>query len=95
VAFRNVLGRAETLQANVSFGTKTRSAFEIVFGKPLSGNVDRTLSLAVFKQTVDFTSTNSFNLSNLGGRVSLNVCSFPFPFPRFFPSPQLNPPLSL
>jgi len=75
ISFRNLFGRAETLQANLSFGTHTKSAFNLLFSKPLNGNMDRVLEVNTFKQTQDFTSTNSHKETNQGARVAFNFLS--------------------
>ncbi|KAI9139371.1 surface antigen-domain-containing protein [Paraphysoderma sedebokerense] len=55
---RNVFGAAELLRTNISFGTRTSSAFECSFLKPINANPATLLEISAFNLIKNFQSTS-------------------------------------
>jgi outer membrane protein insertion porin family len=70
---RNVFGGAETFEANVSFGTKTRRSFQATFSAPLTRNLDTHGELSVFALDRDNTSYMSAAEVLRGARALIRV----------------------
>jgi len=70
---RNVFGGAETFEANVSFGTKTRRSFHAAFTAPLTRDLDTHGELSVFALDRDNTSYMSATETLRGARAVIRV----------------------
>ncbi|KTW28596.1 SAM complex subunit SAM50 [Pneumocystis jirovecii RU7] len=53
INIRNTFGGAENLQANITFGTHTRSAFETKLTTPINANPDSQFELSIFSISRD------------------------------------------
>jgi len=49
----NVFGRAEQVKADLSFGTRTRTSYQLAFFKPTPGTLERSFTFAAQKSTTD------------------------------------------
>ena len=70
---RNVFGGAETFEANVSFGTKTRRSFHAAFTAPITRTFDTHGELSVFALDRDNTSYMSATETLRGARAVIRV----------------------
>ncbi|KAH9055676.1 hypothetical protein EDB87DRAFT_1687992 [Lactarius vividus] len=70
---RNVFGGAETFEANVSFGTKTRRSFHATFSAPITPTLDTHGELSVFALDRDNTSYISATETLRGARAVIRV----------------------
>ncbi|KAN0129717.1 Surface antigen domain containing protein [Lactarius tabidus] len=66
---RNVFGGAETFEANISFGTKTRRSFHAAFNAPLTNTLDTHGELSVFALDRDNSSYMSATETLRGARA--------------------------
>jgi outer membrane protein insertion porin family len=70
---RNVFGGAETFEANVSFGTKTRRSFHAAFTAPITHTLDTHGELSIFAHDRDNTSYMSATETLRGARAVIRV----------------------
>ncbi|TRM69340.1 surface antigen-domain-containing protein [Schizophyllum amplum] len=68
---RNVFGGAEMLDANVSFGTKTRRAFTASLSAPLTSDLDTGLLLTGYGLQRDWTNFASCMEEQVGGKAAI------------------------
>ena len=70
---RNVFGGAETFEANISFGTKTRRSFHAAFTAPITHTLDTHAELSVFALDRDNSSYMSATETLRGARAVIRV----------------------
>lgn len=70
---RNVFGGAESFEANISFGTKTRRSFHAAFTAPITHTLDTHAELSVFALDRDNSSYMSATETLRGARAVIRV----------------------
>ncbi|GAA5945005.1 SAM complex subunit SAM50 [Sporobolomyces koalae] len=72
---RNAFGGGETIEANVSFGTRTKSAFQVKFDTPVNASPSTRFDLSVFSAERDLNYFASCNESTKGFLARLRTLS--------------------
>lgn len=70
---RNVFGGAETLETNISFGTRTSSAFQFCLAKPINASPNARVDVNAFNLVRNNTLFSSHEESLQGGGIRLKV----------------------
>ncbi|XP_031549193.1 sorting and assembly machinery component 50 homolog [Actinia tenebrosa] len=60
----NVFGKAEGLKADLGFGTKTKSSYQLVYTKPVSINPSKSFQVGVQKATTDYPTSSHKELTH-------------------------------
>ncbi|GAA6064252.1 hypothetical protein JCM10212_006401 [Sporobolomyces blumeae] len=79
---RNAFGGGETLEGNVSFGTRTKSAFQVKFDTPVNASPTTRFDFSVFSAQRDLNYFASCNESTKGLMARLRTLS-PFGYHEF------------
>ncbi|GAA5954097.1 hypothetical protein JCM3765_005289 [Sporobolomyces pararoseus] len=79
---RNAFGGGETIEGNVSFGTRTKSAFQVKFDTPVNASPDTRFDFSIFSAQRDLNYFASCNESTKGLMARLRTLS-PFGYHEF------------
>eukprot|EP01135_Chromosphaera_perkinsii_P005318 Nk52_evm2s341 gene=Nk52_evmTU2s341 len=69
----NLFGQADTISANFTMGTRTKSSFQFEVTKPFLGDNDSNVKLQLYKNIQDFSELSGFRETGRGVNIQYNL----------------------